>query len=99
MSEIRVDKIKGTNVGAGGKDIQFDANGNIVYTGNLSSVGTITASNATLSTLLTIPNYATASLPASPAVGTIAYDTDETVMKVYTGSDNGWVGVGSAAGG
>tara|TARA_R100000005_G_C5003371_1_gene211584 strand:+ start:3118 stop:4083 length:966 start_codon:yes stop_codon:yes gene_type:complete len=43
---------------------------------------------------LTVPRWTTNTRPSNPDVGSIGFNTDESVAEIYTGNENGWVAVG-----
>ena len=97
MSEIKVDKVKGRQAAASGPEVTFDATGNISFGGNIASTGDVTADDVTINSVLLIPRYTTSALPSSgQTIGSIVYDTDDGVMKVWDGTE--WRNVGKGAG-
>ena len=95
MSEIRVDKIKGRQVGASGPDITIAADGDLAL-GNADVTGINQATIATgeFTSALNLPTYTNGTRPSSPATGTLIFNTEETQMQVYNGEE--WVGAGSS---
>ena len=97
MSEIKVDKVKGRQAAASGPEVTFDSTGNISFGGNIASTGDVTADDVTINSVLLIPRYTTSALPSSgQTIGSIVYDTDDGVMKVWDGTE--WRNVGKGAG-
>ena len=97
MSEIKVDKVKGRQAAASGPEVTFDSTGNISFGGNIASTGDVTADDVTINSVLLIPRYTTSALPCSgQPIGSIVYDTDDGVMKVWDGTE--WRNVGKGAG-
>ena len=96
MSEIKVDKVKGRQAAANGPEVTFDSTGNISFAGNISSTGDVTADDVTVNSLLLIPRYNTSALPSSATTGTIAWDIDDEVIKVWNGTE--WANVGDGGG-
>lgn len=97
MSEIKVDKISGRQVTSGvGPEIVFAANGNFTYNGTADFTGTLTYNGTFAPGGLVLPNFTTANLPASPATGSLAFDTDLASLVIYNGTE--WVAAGSGGG-
>lgn len=59
---------------------------------NLETYGDLVANGT-----LRVPNWTTTTRPGTPAIGMIGYNTEQKVTEVYTGTENGWVAVGTAA--
>jgi hypothetical protein len=59
---------------------------------NLETYGKLVA-NGTLK----VPSWQTTGRPATPEVGMIGYNLTLKVTEIYTGSEKGWVSIGSAA--
>ena len=96
MSEIKVDKVKGRQAAASGPEVTFDATGNISFGGNISSTGDVTTDDVTVNSVLLIPRYATSALPSSGnTTGNIVWDTTDSVMKAWDGTE--WISVGKAS--
>ena len=94
MSEIKVDKLKGLQVGASGPEVTFDSAGNLTYDGNANLTGDTTIDDATISSRFVLPNYTTAQRDALTGVslGQVIYNTQEEVIQIWVGGN--WADAG-----
>lgn len=84
MSILSVRDIQGLS--AYSNTVRIPSGHNLETYGNLVANGT-----------LRVPNWTTTTRPGTPEIGMIGYNTLLKVTEVYTGTENGWVAVGSSA--
>jgi hypothetical protein len=99
MSQIKVDKIKGLNVPDEGHEISFDNAGNIIFTGSIENLSSMSADSITATEGFTLPKYTTAQRNALTSLveGQLIYNTSDKSVQIYNGSS--WFDVGTPTGG
>jgi hypothetical protein len=84
MSILSVHDLQG--ISAYSNTIRVPTGHNLETYGNLVANGT-----------LKVPTWTTTGRPATPATGMIGYNTTLKVTEIYTGSEKGWVSIGTSA--
>ncbi len=99
MSQIKVDRIKGLNVSESGHEITFDSAGNIIFTGSMDNLSSISANIISATQRFRLPRYTTQERNAlsSPLEGQIIYNTTDKGVQIFNGS--AWFDVGTPTGG
>ena len=86
MSSLNVHDIKG--LATFSNTVRIPSGHNLETYGEMVANGTFT-----------VPRWTTNTRPSNPDVGSIGFNTDESVAEIYTGTENGWVAVGQTKNG